>query len=372
MKHYMALFAVALLVLGAGCQLLDNTPTAPVSPADNNSTGIDLDAEYGGLTTTSEAPAFGEPEAYQPLLDQESNVEDPYQYDFEVQNFEKATGARIYRFRAVWGHLSRLNQDSTTTDFCPLDWTGKIQAQGGIVIIEKVIAFDKNDMIKRVNRSTVEWISNTGPHIDGVQLKIIFPPSTLDSTNVSSETMLRQVVFETKPFTRTFTIDELDSLNILEPVDRCGNGIAIASYRIHPYKPHGHLMGQWQRVPTDTIYNADSTAVRGVLLGVYRGIWYSTRGLASGYLRGIFGINSSGEKVFFGKYIDLNGRFMGILKGHYGDSDEETTAEFPCGWFRGIWVGKYYRLEGKLHGHWIADAEGHGYFMGNWKSDGKK
>jgi len=369
MKRLLALFAVALLLAGSGCQLFESTPTAPENQISDNTAGeINLDDEYGGFTFSDEPPAFGEPESYEPLLAEEPTYDDPYQYTNEYQKCIRARGARVYRLRAIWGHLAGLNPDSASTDFCTLDWTGSMHMEGGIIIIEKVIAFDVNDYIERVDRSTISWISHTGPHIDGVQVKIIVPAAPIDSTGELYDAV-PTLAIETPPFSRKFTIDELDSLALIEPVDRCGNGISIVSYPINPFRPHGHLMGEWNMVPGDTVYSPDSTEVRGVVLGYYKGIWFSDKGLAAGYLRGVFGINSSGEKVFYGKYVDMSGRFMGILKGNYGKCEDDIDDSLPMGWFRGIWINRWRVVGGELRGHWAADSEGHGYFHGRWRSN---
>ena len=41
-------------------------------------------------------------------------------------------GARILEFRAIWGHLFDID-DSTQTDPCPLDWSGTLHLEGGIM-----------------------------------------------------------------------------------------------------------------------------------------------------------------------------------------------------------------------------------------------
>jgi len=371
MKKLVALTALILLVVaGSGCQLFNSTPTSPENSVVENTGGeINLDDELGGFTISDEAPAFGEVEAYEPLLVQEPTFDDPFQYTNEYQKCIRERRARHYRLRAIWGHLPRLNPDSITTDYCPLDWTGSLHAEGGVVLIEKVIAFEPNDYIKRVDRSTISWISHTGPHIDGVQVRIVFPPEPIDSIGKNYDRPFT-VTIETPQFSRKFTIDELDSLNLLEPVDRCGDGISIVSYRIIPHIAHGHLMGEWHLLPVDsTTTSSDSTDTGRRLLGKFKGIWFSDAGVAAGYLRGVFGINSNGEKVFFGKYIDMDGRFKGILKGYYGICEDDTTdCEFPKGWFKGVWIDRNRLIHGDLKGHWIADNSGSGYFHGRWKS----
>ena len=82
-----------------------------------------------------------------------------------------------------------------------------------------------------------------------------------------------------------------------------------------------------------------------------------------GYLRGVYGPNSRGEEVFFGKWITGNGEFMGLLSGRYG-----RLPEHPGGWFEGLWVGRDLRIRGGLRGEWGVGDEikGGGFFRGIW------
>jgi len=83
-----------------------------------------------------------------------------------------------------------------------------------------------------------------------------------------------------------------------------------------------------------------------------------------GYLRGAYGPNSRGEKVFFGKWITEGGRFEGLLKGRYGGFDGDR----PGGWFEGIWLTRGLRIGGGIRGAWATSekADGGGFFRGQW------
>jgi hypothetical protein len=85
-----------------------------------------------------------------------------------------------------------------------------------------------------------------------------------------------------------------------------------------------------------------------------------------GYLRGIYGVNGRGDSVFFGKWIEENGRFRGLLKGRYGayPANSDRRAD---GWFEGLWFARDLRVGGALGGAWATgdDAEG-GFFRGRW------
>jgi hypothetical protein len=246
----------------------------------------------------------------------------------------------------------------------------------GVLIIEKLIAFDPEDYITRKNKSTIEWVSYTCPHIDGIQVRLIAPPSSFkpDSLNADSTVTSEPVLtIKTGPFTRSFTLKELETLQLMEPVDRCGNGIKINSQILPIGCPTGYLFGQWKSVEPDTtaidstVSSSDSTNSDKVLLGYFRGVWIGNNGIIAGHLKGIYGINSLGERVFFGKYIDFKGRFKGILKGYYEPVLDITTEYYPPhGIFYGSWFNQNLVHQGRLKGDWITDESGNGFFHGRW------
>lgn len=368
-KFLLAGLSIVLLVSGQGCQLFDSTPAAPeATPDDRSEAVIDMDSPNGGFTYADEEPAFGEPDLYTPLSNEEK-VRDRYQEQERIRerirNWERLGGAKIFRLRAIWGHLANIRADSSVTDYCPLDWSGGLQLKGGIVVIERIIAFDPDDSLTRVDGSTITWVSHTGPHVDGIQVKLVIPPHhERDTLTCIGEPRL---VFRTGPFSRTLSVEELASLEMSEPVDDCGNGISISSHSVLPLCPHGHLMGGWRKVEPDTIVSPDSTGTRGVVHGLFRGVWIGHDGALSGYLKGYYGISSNGDHVFFGKYIDRYGRFQGIIKGNYGMAPCTTAeVERPYGWFRGTWLGRDRLVKGRLKGHWVPDEPGFGYFHGIW------
>ena len=89
----------------------------------------------------------------------------------------------------------------------------------------------------------------------------------------------------------------------------------------------------------------------------------SESGLNMGHVKGFYGVNKEGEKVFFGKWISRSGRFRGILRGRY-DNGRERSA----GWFAGRWIGRDLRVHGEVKGEWRRNDECHGgFFRGQWR-----
>ncbi|MDD4857497.1 MAG: hypothetical protein PHD74_05240 [Candidatus Krumholzibacteria bacterium] len=363
-----AVLAAALLICVWGCQNASIVPTP-----DTSSQEINLNDPTGGLTTANERPAFGEPDKFAALTD-ESCIEDQYEKDPDYRDDTLiARGARLYDFRAIWGYLAALG-DTDSSDPCPLDWSGSLHFEGGIIVMEKAIAFEADDSIERIDSSTVQWTSHTGPSIDGIQVKLVVPPlaDSLDSNGTTP-----QLVMAAGPFSRTFTLDELAALSLVSSVDTCGNAISITSVFAPPACPHGQLMGNWEETIADSLTPSDTLETDSTVEGIFRGVWIARHGLISGYLKGVYGLNDDGENVFFGKYIDADGNFLGIVRGIFGSrSAHELCGDgnghgrrhgnHPLGWFSGEWIDKNSDVQGRLRGHWNAAEDGNGCFNGIW------
>ena len=136
-------------------------------------------------------------------------------------------------------------------------------------------------------------------------------------------------------------------------VDDGGNAVAFNTITIEPTAcAGGFLAGQWRNVSERPG-------------GKFRGKWISQNGAHMGYLRGIYGPNDRGHRVFFGKWINQGGQFQGLLRGQYGFWDGDR----PGGWFEGAWVNRSLRVKGKLRGAWSTseDIDGGGHFRGRWR-----
>ena len=372
MKRFITLSMILVFALiAAGCESVSDDPTSPTS-GDPALQVVDLDSPTGGFTETDEAPLFDEPETFMAIEEGEGedcNYEDPLRNEERVREMERRHGVRIYRFRALWGRMVRAVVDTEDTDCCVVDWSGGMKLEGGVIVIERVIKFDANDEIARTGPNTIRWKSYTCPHVDGIQVRLIVPPPPApDSTTVKPAPPEPTLTIVAGPYERTFTLDELEALELIEPVDRCNNYMAIGSHRVLPGCPSGYLLGKWNDAEEpDTLYNEETGEMRGILLGYYKGIWVSERGWAVGHLRGIYGVNSAGEHKFFGKYVNPKGEFMGILSGDYGINP--TFADGPLdsdiGWFEGLWYGRNHGVKGRLKGEWVTSA-GQGYFKGIW------
>jgi hypothetical protein len=337
MKKYallsLLIFVLSVVLIVGGCS--ENSPIEP----DQNGEVAELDKPYGGFETTDELPAFGDPEMSVAYGDDE-NVEDLVTLDPAFTNALHSDTVNAYYIRITWGLLEG---DSTATQV--INWDGSASITRGKLGIMKTILSEGNDRITlpRSDHKTVQWISNTGPHYDGILLVIV----DKDTSKVPGE-----FTFTSNLYTRTFTYDELDSLYLVETVTPQDHQILFQAYnrRIIPFGG-GFLEGNW-------IKNRQHG-------GFFKGRWINNVGTRVGHLKGIWGVNRFGEQVFYGKYINFNGQFGGLLAGkwEYNDQDENK------GWFKGRWVNHSLTGIGTLEGHWKTkdDSTQRGFFNGKWK-----
>jgi len=376
MKRLSVLSVIFLLaVMAWGCSSVSEDPASPDNTGALTVQAVDMDSPTGGLTETDEEPMFGEPETYMEMGNGECEGDgygDPIRNQERIREMELRDGVRIYRLRALWGRMACAVDDSLVTDeCCEVDWSGGMALQGGVIVIEKVIRFEGLDEIQRTSPSTIRWKSMTCPNVDGLQVRLIVPPPPFDSTSVDPDSADVRPAPTLKivagPYERTFTLDELEVLRVMEPVDRCNNYMAIGSHRVLPGCPNGYLLGKWNRAAEpDTLYDGETGEMRGVVQGHFKGIWVGERGWAVGYLRGFYGVNSAGEQKFFGKWANPKGEFMGILAGDW--NVYPTFAYDPVneiGGFEGLWYGRNHGVKGRLKGEWVTSA-GQGYFKGIW------
>jgi hypothetical protein len=120
-----------------------------------------------------------------------------------------------------------------------------------------------------------------------------------------------------------------------------GDKMVLAGVR-HDVCHHGFMRGRWHAVSADG--------------GVYLGKVADAAGAPIGHVRGIYGHRHDGTPVMFGKFIDLDGKFIGILAGTYGDGD-----------YKARWIDRG-GDHGQAHGHYFeaSSAAERGGFLGRW------
>jgi len=363
-KLLFPLMAVILLLWAVGCS--DNGASS-----DLNQGELNLDDEFGGYTTKPESPGFGDDDLInEASSDQE--FDDQMLVSPDVATIVQEPEAGYYHLRAVWG---RLRYDSTVSEVT--DWTGSLTISEGAEIIRRVIHFElgQDYIPTRTDRKVIDWVSYTTVHNDGIAVDLFVPP-TFDTTwveevNDNGDTVLVPVVdtiapdpdnvtvaFETGPYSRTFVLSELMSLDTVVYLDD-SNAVAFDAFKLDRVPcPRGFLAGQWG-------FNEDGE-------GLFRGVWMSRTGAITGYLKGNYGKNSSGMNVFFGKWVSSSGEFEGFLKGIYGQRPSihanPNAMKRARGWFAGRIYAANREEIGILKGRYRSapDYRG-GFFQGRWK-----
>jgi hypothetical protein len=360
----LTLGVLALVV--AGCS--HKTPTQPTTPSNS------LSDQFGGYTTSPEAPGFGNPALTSSASTGEVAYNDPMATSATADSLSKDSAAGIYSLRVVWG---RLRRDSTVT--AVTDWSGSLSITRGLELLRRTIRFEAGDSIlTRTDPKEIQWVSHTTVASDGIAVDLIVPRMgtvydttvtiNVDSlgdttTTIAVDTIPPQpvmVTFDTPPYSHTFDIREFAMLDTIVYLSD-SNAIAFHALRLERIPcPRGFLVGKWTFDSTD--------------FGGFQGTWMSPQFAIMGSFDGSFGLNDSSKMIFFGKWIDNSGAFQGLLRGTWGYKPNwhANMRAFmrAGGWFYG---GVYSsdatligRLKGKFLGAGIIDTSG-GFMAGRWK-----
>lgn len=337
------LFVITSMAWVAGCR----SPQLPAADTGDLMTRVenpDLNDPYGGYNMKDEAPGFGDPSLVADYGDEAvRDYPDPFANDRDVTLTDHA-GRRIF-LMITWGNLER---DSTIQR--ATDWSGSLSVDPGILVLKRVIRFEPGDnILPRTQRDLLEWESKTQGGVDGILVRVVPRPvpTAVDTTIDSSSTYIR---FSTAPVKVEFTLDQLPGLHRVITLPD-GNAVAFNAVKV-PMSgcPHGFLHGGWFNHPERPG-------------GRFHGRWASADGNVRGILKGVYGVNDSGERVLFGKMIGADGRFEGIVRGTWAPDPGIDNG----GWFRGRWVDRRLRIKGELKGHWQRSQHCNGgFFRGEW------
>lgn len=345
-----ALMALGLLAMIAGC----GQDSASSSESDFEA----IASEFGGYTPTDEAPAFGDP-AMQAEMAGDEEFTDKLLTTPEVAAIVNNDETGAYALRIVWGSM---DFDSTVTEVT--DWSGSLSVTRGAEVIRRLIRFEpwQDYILPRTDRKLIEWVSKTTVHNDGIFVNIYIPPNTTTESTSADEVVT--VTFETVPFSITFEISDLTKLDTIYYLDDEVNAVAFRAFKLHPMAcPKGFLGGRWGR---------DSTGQN-----VFYGRWMSVDGALVGHLKGHWGYDpdSNWINVFYGKYIDITGQFEGLLRGVYIPRPPNTNPNAACntgGKFYGYFYDANGNVKGVLRGHYrLPRCNARctmGTFHGRWKT----
>lgn len=373
LRHTLTGLAALVLLLGAiGCSNDNDSISSTEGASDPN-----LTEEFGGYVASAESPGFGDPELVATASESDDDYDDPVATWPEVDSMLNSANAGRYHLRLLWGQLEF---DSTQT--APTDWSGSLTISRGALLVSRLIRFEdgQDELLSRTQRDLVEWTSQTTVHHDGLAVEIFVPrPLPMyDTTRTEvvdslGDTTIVEVIdtitpdydtvsvtFETGPYSRTFTLNELAALDTVVYVDADSNAVLMQAFKIKRNDcPKGYLAGKWG-------FDEDGN-------GIFRGTWMDHRGRAAGYVKGHFGVNDDGLRVFYGKWVNRNGQFEGFLRGTWSPRPNIHANANAFRHAGGSFSGKIYAsdrteigvLRGKYKNHPRFE---NGFFQARWKT----
>ncbi len=328
---------LALTIAGAACSSSGNnggnsSSTTSSDAATQYSEPTSLSAsDNGGYTSSNEAPYFGLSSMME--FGSDTSVTTSGSAALDV------AAAQVYMVRIVWGNLeldARTDMTGSTETVDHLDWSGSLSYDGdATVTVDRTILFDLNDSLNaQIDPTSVSWTSHTGPHVDGILVKLTVTPG------IGTDAL----TFSTASFTKTINLADLDHFNEIDTLDSDGHGVSFTVLRTdNETCPEGFIEGKFHNRLT-----GDG--------GVFRGRVLSDTGDLDGHVRGHYGV-IGGDQVFFGKEIDTTGAFQGFLVGTYADGSLSGNVVAADGTTRGTLEAKY--VTGAT-----VDS---GFFQGTWQ-----
>ena len=379
--NILALAAALLLVVAlAGCSSED-TPVSAAATGGDDYTQIDFAQTYGGLTTSDEAVAFGD-EALLTMSLAEDGEEfaDPVADDPAVRDMAMA-GTRPQdpndrqrpHFTFVhlrWGMLRDMMDSVAIEPPCDVtDWTGAITVDRGVLVVRRVIRFERpldHIILPRLDFQTVGLVSHTACGLDGLVLEIMERPAAIgdpDSTGLEPNVLHINL----GDFSADFAVADLAGTDAVYDVGISGAKIAVTGFTMSDVEvcPKGFLSGHFRALPTDlpdSVRNGDRP---GEQYGVFAGMWRNPAGRIDGHLRGGYGVDENGERIFIGKYIGPRGHFRGLIRGTW----EPGVAPAVPAVFSGHWANAAGTVDGRLGGECFpVEGTPGGFFTGRWSA----
>ncbi len=301
---------LALLAALPVVACVDSGDNAIPETADEVSSALEKD--NGGFTTADEAPEFGTEAAFATAAIEGDAAESDAMAP-QMADMQSLPGVRVRTIVMLWGQLP-VDPDQTEVR----DWSGRLELNRGGMLIRRKIAFELatgDRIVPRTDKAVIEFVSHTRPAADGLVLEVVDPapgtgPLTLTYTPADGSGA------------HTLALRDLADGPVVEDAGN-GNKIIVSARDLDPCD-HGFMRGRWRALTANG--------------GVYLGVVGNELGEPIGHVRGIWGTRKNGEQAFFGKFIDRDGHFRGILAGHWEN--------------------------GAFDGRWITRAGDHGQIRG--------
>jgi hypothetical protein len=304
----------------------------PGDDADTQDISNAIEQPNGGYDTRDEPLRFGaaaEAEFRAAAIEADASFSDKFAIDPDVVDRAR----RGFNLIVVWGKLPAEPDAEESRD-----WTGSLQISRGALVVRNTIGFEDrtDELLPRLSRDVVSFTSVTQPFVDGLALTVVdAEPST---TNAGLT-----LTYTPRDSRASFTL-QLEQLARGPIVIDAGGGfkiVAVAHRRQLDPCDRGFMRGRWHAVSPN--------------LGRFLGVVTDEDGVRVGHVRGIYGQRRNGEPVLYGKFINDEGQFRGILSGTYGD-----------GVYRARWIART-GDHGTAHGVYFAGpTERAGHFLGRW------
>ena len=311
----------------------------PAACVDSSSTGTDpdevtaaLEQENGAFTTDDDAAQFGADDLYaSAAIEADRAYEDPMAADPTIVEMNGRPDVAGHNVILMWGRIPA-DPDATTGR----RWDGALKLSRCGMIVRRTIAFeDATDrVLARSTRDHIAFESVTRPFSDGLALTVL-DPTPADGNALS-------LTYTPADGSAAHTLDLGALRNGAIVVDLGdGNKIVAMSRPRNDACDHGFMRGRWHQLTPN--------------LGTYLGVVGNGDGEIAGHVRGIYGQRRNGDKVMFGKFIDRDGRFRGLIAGTY------EGGNFDARWLTR--AGDH----GEIHGlYWPGASIRGGGFVARW------
>jgi hypothetical protein len=326
-RHLSLPFALLMVLPTAAC--LDRG-----GGDDSQDVSSALEQPNGGLTTTDEAPMFGdEADFTAAAIESDSAVTDALAGDPATTAADSASADAGFRMIVVWGKMPA-DRDATVSR----TWDGSLKVSRGGLIVRRTIAFeDRTDMLlPRTSLDTVSFQSVTKPYVDGLAMTVLDPPSP-------TATGSQMLTYTSADGATVYTFD-LSQLAAGPIVVDAGNGFKMVAIGVHRQASacdRGFMRGRWHALSAN--------------LGRFLGVVTDENAAPVGHVRGVYGQRRNGNSVLFGKFIDRDGHFRGLLVG-----------TFDSGQYQARWIDRQ-GDHGTAHGAYFEGATAtSGHFLGRW------
>jgi hypothetical protein len=304
---------------------------------DSQDVSSALEQPNGGFDTADEPPAFGvEADFTAAAIESDTVTADPLAADPATTTMDRASAAAGFRAIVLWG---KIPGDRAATE--ARDWSGSLKVSRGGLLVRHAIAFEDatDKLLPRVSLDTVSFQSVTRPFVDGLALTILDPASATGPSTASAQTL----TYTSADGGTVYTLD-LTQLAAGPIVVDAGGGfklVAIGHRRQVDPCDRGFMRGRWHALSPH--------------LGRFLGVVTDENGERVGHVRGVYGQRRTGDSALFGKFIDRDGHFRGILAG-----------TFENGRYRARWIDRQ-GDHGTAHGAYFEGATASaGHFLGRW------